>query len=426
MVSHNAMSVAATYENEQQKSWDTQGAYFYAFEPLGLFTQRDFAIPLSSKLVGQNVKTYMGGSAQFQAYLLNRIGAWADAKTGMSHLAAPANRGFFSSTTTVPAPWGGEISVSYAPRAPRYGFKDEGPAYQSAMTFASERSSMTIGFGDGAAALAAQPGFTQAADYDGERGGANPLLGFASGGAYAGWSYALSDRLTVSGNVLSRDEERDTRLLPQLGVRGNGAARYGALAQQMSLSFRPSPFLTFQAGYTRLHEATGLLGVQSFDADDFRHGSTTDGYSLGASWAPTADWAFAATGTLGHTRASDGQALEVAGHGLTTSSWEVAASHTNLFAKGDRVRLALSQPLHVERGRLAYSSVQVIDRSTGELGVVRDEFSISSERRLAAELLYGLPTGDGSQVTFFSRVESQPATGRQTSYIAGAGYRIAF
>jgi hypothetical protein len=419
-------AVITAYNNEQQLPWSAQGAYFYAYEPLGLLTKRDFAIPLSQKLVGQTVTTLGGAQEQFQSYLLARMGAWARSggKVGLA-----AQNGFFASGGDVRTPWGMDVAVGFAPRAPHPGYRDEGPAYQSAMRFSSGGASMTVGFGDGAPALMAQPGFTAAADYDAERGGADPLLGFASGGAFAGVSYALPGHLELSASTLARDEQRDTRALPGLGVSGNGAARYAADAQVMSLAWKPGAAFTASLAWTHLSEATGLLGLQSLDPDDLRHGSTTEGYTAGFAWSPRADLTFAATGTLGRTRPGDTsrQTLAADAGGVTTSAWEAAVTRTGAFAKGDRLRLAISQPLYIESGRLAVQTVQVVDRQTGEIGVVTDHVRISDQRKVAAELLYALPTDGGrADLALFSRAETEVEGGKARTFLAGARYRIGF
>ncbi len=430
VVMKTRQAVISSYKEANTPPYVARDAYYYAFEPLGLLTKRDFAIPLTNKLIGQNVTTYMGAQEQFQAYLLARMGAWVQTQTHSGRF-ANAGGGFFTATTKVANPWGADLTLSVAPRARHEGFRDEAPGYTSAFRLTADRGALTFGFGDGAAALTSQPGFTTAADYDAEKGGANPLLGFASGGAYAGASFDLAKNLTFSAATLARSEERDTRLLPGLGVVGNGAARYAADAQVMSLAWKPSAELTFSAGWTHLTEATGLLGVQSLDPSDLAHGSTTDGYSLGVAWQPSANLSFAASGTLGRTRAADAstQALTVAKGGLTTSAFEVAATASNLFAKGDRARLALSQPLYIERGALQIQQVEVIDRSTGELGIATSRHAISDARTLAAEALYGLPMDSGrGDLTFFGRAETtvSGAQAKPAEYIAGARYRIGF
>jgi len=286
---------------------------------------------------------------------------------------------------------------------------------------------VTIGFGDGAPALFAQSGFTQAADYDAERGGADPLLGLASGGAYAGWTYGLTGRLQVSAGALMRDDVRDRRALPALGVDGNGAARYGAEATHLGVAYTAAPGLTLSGAWTRLHEATGLLGIQSFDPADFRHGSTSDGYTASLSWQASAKLSLMASGTVGKTRQGGDQGLSVDRDGLTTSAFELGLAHSDLFAKGDRFQVSVSQPMFVEKGRLNFQNVQVVNRETGELGIVTDSIDIAGKRRLAGEALYERPLGAGrSDVAFFGRVESETDSAANASYIAGARYRFAF
>ena len=419
----SASQVIATVNSDDQAAWDASGAYFYAFERLSLLVQRDFAIPLSQKLIGQNVRTSNGAQEQYQAYLTGRMDDWAAAG---GRFAAPGTNSFTSGSVPVANPWNAEMNVSFAPRHARFGFKDEGPAYQSNLQIRQGRTMVTVGFGDGAPQLFSQSGFTQAADYEADRGGANPLLGLASGGAYGAFSYSLSDRIAFSAGALVRDQERDDRLLPALGVRGNGADDYTADAQHMSLTFKPAEALSLTGSYTRLHEGSALLGIQSFDPADFRKGATTDGYSVSLNWAATANLSVMATGTVGKTRqGDDGQTLSVDKDGLTSTAFQVGVMRQDLFAKGDRLQLSVSQPMYVERGRLNVTTVQVVDRETGRIGPVTESFDVSAQRRLAAEAFYAKPMGQGD-VAFFGRAETDDGGKTTDRYMAGARYRLAF
>jgi hypothetical protein len=424
-------AVLSTYQNAKQSSFDAKGAYFYAFETIGL-TQRDFAIPLSSKLIGQNVTTFNGSQEQFQAYLLSRMDAWAGAQTNGSAAKTGFASGFDRFATTevsVGSRWGADMTLRIAPRDRRQGFRDEGPAYQSSLRIQGEKAGLAFGFGDGAPQLMAGSGFHQAADYDSERGGANPLLGLASGGGFAGASYGLTGKLSLSAGMLARDDHRDLNMLQALKQPGNGAATYQAAAQLLGLSYKATPALTLNATYTRLHEATGLLGIQSMDPADFTHGSTTDGYTLSANWAVAPKLSLMATGTLGRTRAGDtGQQLAVGRDGLTSSAYELGLQAKDLVGQGDRLQITLSQPMFVGRGHLNLSGVQVVDRTTGELGVVTQSLDVTGKRRVAGEALYSWPVADGhGYVALFGRAETGgDASVATPSYMAGARYRIAF
>ena len=417
-------AVLATYKNEQQAAWDAKGAYFYAFEPIGL-TQRDFAIPLSSKLIGQNVTTANGSQEQFQAYLLSRMDAWANSATKQTLASSPFGH-FGSTTVQVANHWGADMTLSIAPRETRYGFQSQGLDYQSSLRIQNERSALTFGYGDGAPTLLDGSGFA-AADYDSARGGANPLLGLASGGAFAGGSFKLTDKLLVSAGLLGRSDKRDLNMLPGLHQPGVSGTSYQAGAQIMGLSYLPTERLTLSATYTHLHEATGLLGMQSLDPQDFRHGSDTDGYTLGANFKVTPKLSLMATGTFGKTRAGGDQQLAVAGDGLTTSAYEFGVKRVDLFKSGDRLQLSVSQPMYVERGHLNLTGVQVTDRTTGELGVVTQSIDISGQRQVAGEALYAMPVQKGlGYVALFGRTESGGAVDKGQTYMAGARYRLAF
>jgi hypothetical protein len=272
---------------------------------------------------------------------------------------------------------------------------------------------VVFGFGDGAPQLFSSSGVTGAGSYDVERGGANPLLGLASGGVYGAWSYRLSDRVQVSAGALARDEQRDARLLPALGVVGNGAEHYAAGATHVSLAYEPVAGLTLSGAYTRLHEGSALLGVQSFDPADFREGTTTDGYSVSVNWAATSNLSLTATGSVGRTRqGAGGASIAVGRDGLTATAFEVGLVRSSLFARGDRLQLSLAQPLYVERGRLDVTTVQVVDRATGAIGAVTQSFGVSGPRRLAAEAFYVRPFGRTADVSLFGRAETADEIGR--------------
>ena len=80
-------SVVAQVRGGTQSSWDASGLAYAAFETIGR-TYRDFQIPLSSKLIGQNVNTAAGGQA-YQTFLASALRAQAGR---FAALAAPVPR----------------------------------------------------------------------------------------------------------------------------------------------------------------------------------------------------------------------------------------------------------------------------------------------------------------------------------------------
>ena len=133
----------------------------------------------------------------------------------------------------------------------------------------------------------------------------------------------------------------------------------------------------------------------------------------------------AVSGSVGQTRTEDGF-LRTDADGLKTSSWQATLSADDLFAKGDSARLSLLQPLFIEKGRMAFTGVEVVDRRTGEKGVVTRTFDVEQERPLAAEIQYGRALS-GAEVTFFGRLDVNPAqTASTQTVLAGARLKVAF
>ncbi len=425
--------VVRTVNSGSQDVWNAQNLSFSVFEQIDN-TQRDFQIPLSSRLVGQNAVTANGSAQQFQAYVTGRLRDWAakSATSGGSGGGLGGGLlGFDHSSVPAGEMFGMEARMMVAPVEARFGFKPSNIPYQSEMQLSGERASFRFGYGPGAAAIDGRSGFGLTTDYDLRDGGANPLLGLASGGTFFDARVAISPRLELSAGVTHRKEARDLRALGVVDTgETNGASTYEAGAGQLGLAWRPVQGLTLRGALTRLKESSGLLGVQSVDPADLGRGSITDGSSLGFDLDLPARAQLSATAQWSHTRAAgSGQALSIQPGGLDSSSAEIALSKDGLFAGNDHARLTLSQPMYVEHGGLSFASVQVVDRDTGETGVVVQNLDPSNGRRpLAAELLYGRPLmRDTAELGVFGRVESNTQTNSgATTYIAGAAFRLKF
>jgi subtilisin family serine protease len=418
-------TVVSSAVSEQQLKFDAKGLYFYAFESVGA-TNRDFAIPLSSKLIGQSVITANGGQEQFQSYLLSRMDAWVAAQAATSTKSKFAAANGFVQDAPVPNSWGMDMTVSIAPRPAKFGFRQDGPDYQSRLRIAGEKVGVQFGFGDGAPALAAVAGLDSASDYDSDRGGANPLLGLASGGTFANFGYALNDKLRISAGTTQRDVRRDRSDLPGLNFIDTAAERYQASAQHFGADYAVRPGLHLVGSYTRLHERSALLGIQSLDAGDFRQGSTTDGLTLGLGAQLGHGTTLGVSGTAARTRQVDGQAIRIE-DGLSSTAFEMALTKVGFISKYDVARLTLSQPLFVNSGALGTSTVQIIDRGTGEMGVVNNRIEVGQSRPLAGELLYGRQIfSQTSDLSLFGRVEVNPGAAVERTFMTGGRIRIGF
>ena len=162
----------------------------------------------------------------------------------------------------------------------------------------------------------------------------------------------------------------------------------------LGMDYTVSERLQLNGSYTLLDEETGLLGVQGAGALGLSGGALTDAVTFGADLSVSPTLTLAASATLAETRSTGfaGSALSVANGGIQSTAFMVAASKKGIFGKTDQMRMSLTQPLTIEDGSLTYTSYQVTDRTTGETGLVSDEWSLESANpELNAELLYARP-----------------------------------
>jgi len=421
-------TVVAQIKGGTQSSWDASGLWYSAFETIGA-THRDFQIPLSSKLVGLNASTAAGGQA-YQSYLAMALRSQASHFAGVG-TGYPGRDDLVSgfARSTVPAgQFGGmQLRVSVAPAQIGNAFR-MGPArYDTDALLVSDTASFAFGYGNGAAALDGSAGFAFRNDYDLGQGGANPLLGLASGGAYISGRAMVADGLTIGFGTTDRMARRNLSAFGiDRGSAGDWVDRYAAQAQMLSLSYRVGGGLTARAGFTHLHEDAALLGIQSLDRADLQGGSITDGASAGFDLAIGRSWTLAGTGTIARTRADAGQ---IRANGLTSASAELAVIRSRLLARNDEFRLTLASPLHTIGGHLTYSSVGVVDRATGEIGVIEQAFAPHGRLPLAGQAMYGLalPRGKG-EFSLFGRVDrdAELIATEAIGYSGGVQLHLAF
>jgi hypothetical protein len=381
-------------------------------------------------LVGQNVATAAGGQA-YQSYLAMALRSQAGHFSGLGATDGVMQNGLVSgfARSTVPAGQfaGMQLRVSVTPAAINNAFQMRSARYATDAMLVSDKASFAFGYGNGAQALDGSAGFAFGSDYDLGRGGANPLLGLASGGAYLGGRMIVADGLTIGFGTSDRLSHRN---LTAFGVdrayAGDWVNRYAAQAQTLSLAYRIGNGLTARANFTRLHENAALLGIQSVDQADLAGGSVTDGMSAGFDLAIGRTWTLAGTGTIARTRADAGQ---IRTSGLTSASAELAVIKSRLLTKNDEFRFSLASPLHTIGGHLTYSSVGVIDRTTGEIGLLDQSFAPRGHFPVAGQAMYGLalPKGKG-EFSFFGRVDRDAELiGTNTfGYSGGVQLHLAF
>jgi hypothetical protein len=402
----------------QLNLWQQKSAYVVAFETIGS-TYRDFTIPLSSLLVGKS-QTINGNTNPFQSYLYQRLIDWAN---GANFL------GFDSQSAQLASgDWQlGYLSTQSSPDEVRAG---EGPFHSEFVAANREAGvELRLGEGSGANAMMGSGGFAWRSDFDPATGGVDPVLGLASGGMYASGGLAIARDLKVSVGF-SQKSDSHTYVDPLYGpIQALPLPTSHATAAVASIDYKIADGFTLNASYTGLDEANGLLGSEGSGALAFGGGARTQGATMGATASFSGGWTMSGSATLARTTApqSAQSSLTLSQNGLESTAFEFAVTKAGLFSEDDAMRLSLTQPLHVESGALNYTSLQVIDRDTGAVGPVTQNWGIGGNREFRMETMYSVPVLAGrASFDTFGLVDLNPPTAPDTKLAVsvGAQFRV--
>ncbi|GAA4027669.1 hypothetical protein GCM10022281_02950 [Sphingomonas rosea] len=382
-----------------KSTWEADGAFFVLFENIGA-TRRDFAVPLSSRLVG-TVSINGGNQEQFQRFISQRFVDWIRRGVGFSDIAE----------ARVGAPGGWQARWSMAAGGvsePAFGRRRPEALTAFGLVDPSERLSITAGRGGGAAILGERDGFGLTSDY-GREGGIDPLLGFAQGGTFLRSEFRLGTGTSVSFGFTSRTQaaEENEALSPAEQQLLRSLPDYRAKGQNFRIEQRIGGRLKASLALSRVSEGDALFGVQSSLPSDFEGGARSTTLTLGASLKLPGKTTLAGSATTGRTSVGrDGNGLRTDGAAIRTSAWALSATKDALFGSNDKLRISLAQPLHIDRGQLTYQSMEVVDRQTGEIGLVDRTFDIRSKtRRFTGEALYATPLFGGKvEGSSFARI----------------------
>lgn len=393
--------------------WEAQGAQLYAYEFIG-GTFRDFVIPLSTRLHGQD-SGFWTGAAMYQRHVQNRLMDWANGSTAG-----------FDTTQTVAATDQWSLTVT----------SHGGIGTNGALTFRSDELGLTavVGMGEGLRSLSSTGAFSALEDYDPERGGAGPLLGLAAGGTFGALAFDLPKAFTLTlGYAGTAIDQSEIDPLTGIEVEENQAfGRRDALAAQAELAFRPTERLVVAAAVTGLNEEEGILGALGTGPLAIGSDSVTAGVSMTARYDLHPRLAFAATATGARSLSDDDGAvgLHVGSEGMLTTAFQVNAELRKLFTRRDLLTLSAAQPLHVEAGGLDFTSLQVTDRATGALGLATDRWDLSrADRHFAFEADYSVSLADGNvHLGAYSRydINDVDITGRFNALSVGARLGITY
>ena len=400
-------------------TWQADGVYFQLYEPIGN-TFRDFSVPVSTLLVGK-VGTLTGGEEYLQQFASGRLTDWI--RNGSASFSDVVNVTSFAAsglqfTSSTGRPSGTPFGATML---------TDGHAMNSSVRVAQNGLAFTAGVGDGAMALAGQEGLGLRSDY-GRRGGVNPMLGLASGGPFVAAEFPLGAATTVSFGLTQNrlQHDREAFLSDEDRAAYRGVKDLEAEAFTVKMNHRTTPNLNFNATWARVRERNSLLGVQSRQQTDLSDGAITDTLTLASTLKVRQGFTLAAAATAGRTNSAGASDQGfTTGNDVLSSSFAVSATFQNMVGRGDALRLSVAQPFHVERGELRYSSVAVVDRSTGELGLADQSFDIGGRpRNFTGELLYAAPILDeAGEVGLFGRVELQAQDSAEINHFA-VGSRV--
>ncbi len=382
--------------------WELEGASVFAIEEIGS-THRDFSIPLSTLLWGQQ-GTFNGNTERYQRHVFERMVDWAGVGAGFAS---------FNETEAGVARIGEwNVSMLATPVNPLAPVRQQDRPFASSLLFRTKDGQMSfrVGEGAGAMALTTADGFDHYSDHEPETGGVNPFLGFASGGFYGSMSTRVAPGLSV-GLGFTEAEDDHAYIDEFTGERLTdlpGLSEYRASAVNLDVVYAAAENVSLSLAYTRLNEETGVLGAQGLGAFSLDDGATTDAITFGADYRMKGGFQLSLSATAGAT--VDGpmqdRFLGVADGGIRSTAFQFAAQKSDFLTESDRLRLTIAQPLHVEAGALQYQSVQVIDRTTGELGAVDAQWRLNGERHVYTEAQYAFPVLEGAgELSFYGRVD---------------------
>jgi hypothetical protein len=139
--------------------------------------------------------------------------------------------------------------------------------------------------------------------------------------------------------------------------------------------------------------------------------------------------AISATGGRTQGGRDIGGLLAIAPEGAVTSAYQASLTKNGLFGENDALRLSFAQPLHVESGALQTQTLNVIDRTTGELGLVGNRIGLTAgDRRFVTEALYGTPVLKGrANLSLFGQYDTAPMfTPGESAATGGLRFTVGF
>jgi hypothetical protein len=401
--------------------------YVVVYEDLGA-TYRDFVVPLDASIVSTSTVTNM-----LRAYVSTlravQTATGSSPTTGSTKKEKKRFEDGFS--LALANPYGLDLRMRIAAPAQGQSLHEGALPYAVDLMIAGEGASLFTGYGAGALALTGQFE-ADALSFDPSLGGADPILGLASGGAYVAAETDLGYGLTLTAGVTTRDHHwlETNPLTGEEMPLIAGVDPYRSAAARMQVRADLNETLSVTAAYTHLSETNGLLGLQSANPDAFRAGAQTDAATLGLSWTPRPRISLMATATRGRSQAHSNaeQAYAVGAEGIDLGAYEATLTLNGVFSEDDTARLRIGQPMHVRGGSLNVTNIEVVDRETGAFGPVTQTVTLGARSApVFVESLYATSVlNDRAQLGLFARLDASPEDAAPLEQLVGLSLRLGF
>ena len=168
-----------------------------------------------------------------------------------------------------------------------------------------------------------------------------------------------------------------------------------------------------------------MLGAQTSADALLGKGAATDALTLSARWDVGDGILLDLSATAGVTDLADGQLFASSQKALSTAG-QFSLTKRGLVGERDIVRLTFGQPLTVESGEIEFRNTEVIDRETGEMGVVSQYIGIDTKRRYMGEVLYATPITKTSVLGVMARYVTEGGMDQDKSIVLGANFGLRF
>lgn len=424
----SASNIKSWFLNADVLQIEADGGRLVGFEGIGN-THRDFRIPLSTLIYGQNEDANGHiANQRFQRHLHQRFVDWATGNSNLTDIQS------YSASMGAEGEWA--MSMTATPYSPGADVRDGDLPFQTTLVMANAETGTTMmaGHGDGAALLNGSDVFGFYSDFDTETGGVNPILGLASGGTFAATTVEVADGLSLTAAIseTSQDHTYIDPLVEQRVDGSNGRADFAAQAAQVSGKYQLTGSTAIGLAYTQLNEADSMLGSQGTGILSLEGGAVTDSVTFSADTQLGHGVSLDLSATTAETRGTQfgGESfLGLSDEGVASTAFALGLRKDGVFGKQDHLRLSLAQPLTVEQGVVELTQVEVVDRNTGKLGVVTQRLNLATDRTLVAEAQYATSFLDGNaELSAFTRAEFQTGEsfGEQHETDIGVGARVAF